>query len=446
MPSKKLAVYRAKRDFGRTREPSGAEKVAAGPQLRFVIQKHAATRLHYDFRLEWKGVFLSWAVTRGPSLDPAEKRLAVEVEDHPLDYGDFEGTIPKGQYGGGTVMLWDRGYWAPEGDADAMLKKGDLKFVLEGEKLHGSWVLVRMRNDRNARYGKSKRTNWLLIKHRDQYAEEGSGEAILKKDKSVASGRSLEAIAAGTGKKPTAFMQRKSFAADAVWNSRKKSDVLDSDGESEPAPRGKAVKALPRFVAPQLCRVEDRPPPGAGWIHEIKLDGYRIQARIEGGKVCLFTRKGLDWSDHFPEIARALKPLPDCILDGEVAALDHKGVPDFAGLQAALSDKKTKDLVFFVFDLLVEGGEDLRNLPQVARKARLKTLLAQTKSPLVRYVDHLDAGGNAVWESACRLELEGIVSKRANAPYVSGRWRQLGQIQMPCRARSRDRRLEHDRG
>src|SRR6185312_8838902 len=181
MPSKKLASYRAKRDFRLTREPSGAEKVAPGRALRFVIQKHAATRLHYDFRLEWKGVFLSWAVTRGPSLDPADKRLAVEVEDHPLDYGDFEGTIPKGQYGGGTVMLWDRGYWAPEGDAEAMLKKGDLKFVLEGGKLHGSWVLVRMRHDRNAKYGKSKRNNWLLIKHRDKYAKDGDGEAILKK-------------------------------------------------------------------------------------------------------------------------------------------------------------------------------------------------------------------------------------------------------------------------
>ena len=172
MPSRKLAAYRAKRDFSRTREPSGTAKPAEAPHLRFVIQKHAATRLHYDFRLEWKGVFLSWAVTRGPSLDPTEKRLAVEVEPHPLDYGDFEGTIPKGQYGGGTVMLWDRGYWAPEGDTDAMLKKGDLKFVLEGEKLHGSWVLVRMRHDRNAKYGKSKHTNWLLIKHRDQYAKE----------------------------------------------------------------------------------------------------------------------------------------------------------------------------------------------------------------------------------------------------------------------------------
>jgi bifunctional non-homologous end joining protein LigD len=390
MPPKKLATYRAKRDFKRTQEPSGAEKVAASPQLRFVIQKHAATRLHYDFRLEWKGVFLSWAVTRGPSLDPGEKRLAVEVEDHPLDYGDFEGTIPKGQYGGGTVMLWDRGYWAPEGDADAMLKKGDLKFVLEGEKLHGSWVLVRMRHDRNARYGKSKHNNWLLIKHRDKYSREGDGEAILEKDRSIASGRDLDQIAAGKGKKPTAFMRRKSFAADAIWHSNKNSDAGYEDGGGERKPqrsgsgKPKPVKSLPRFVEPQLCRLEDRPPPGSGWVHEIKFDGYRVQARIEKGKVSLLTRKGLDWKERFPEIANVLKSLPDAILDGEVVALDHKGTPDFSGLQAALAEKKTKNLVFFAFDLLFERHEDLRPLSLTERKARLKKFLSRGKSPLLR--------------------------------------------------------------
>jgi bifunctional non-homologous end joining protein LigD len=212
---KKLAAYRAKRDFAKTREPRGAAKVAGGKRLRFVIQKHAATRLHYDFRLEWKGVFRSWAVTRGPSLDPADKRLAVEVEDHPLDYGDFEGTIPKGQYGGGTVMVWDRGYWRPDGDVDAMLEKGDLKFTLEGEKLLGGWVLVRMRA---GRFGDGKRKNWLLIKHRDEYARDGDGDAILKKDRSVASGRDLDAIAAGRGRDPTSFMRRKQ-SSDAAHRS-----------------------------------------------------------------------------------------------------------------------------------------------------------------------------------------------------------------------------------
>ena len=440
-PSKKLATYRAKRDFRLTQEPSGAEKVAPASELRFIIQKHAATRLHYDFRLEWKGVFLSWAVTRGPSLDPAEKRLAVEVEDHPLDYGDFEGTIPKGQYGGGTVMLWDRGFWAPEGDADAMLKKGDLKFVLEGEKLHGGWVLVRMRHDRNAKYGKSKRNNWLLIKHRDKYSKEGDGEGILKNDVSVASGRGLDQIAAGKGKKPTPFMRRKkNFAANAVWNSHRSSD--DADRESAPRDKGevakphpvksKPVKTLPRFVEPQLARLEDRPPPGAGWVHEIKFDGYRIQARIEKGKVALMTRKGLDWKERFPEIAQALKSLPDGIVDGEVVALDREGKPDFSALQAALSDKKTKDLVFFVFDLLFENNEDLRGLALTQRKARLEKILSGAESPVLRYVEHHAAGGNAVWESACRMDLEGIISKRASDPYQGGRgdsW-----VKSKCRA------------
>src|ERR1700749_4908193 len=198
MASKKLDVYRAKRDFKKTKEPSGAQKGAKPDRLRFIVQKHAATRLHYDFRLELDGVFKSWAVTRGPSLDPADKRLAVEVEDHPLDYGDFEGTIPKGEYGGGSVQLWDRGCWFPEGDQSPQqaLQKGDLKFTLEGERLHGSWVLVRMKNDR---FG-GKRTNWLLIKHRDEYARAGDHDALLAEDRSVASGRPLAGIAAGKGR------------------------------------------------------------------------------------------------------------------------------------------------------------------------------------------------------------------------------------------------------
>ncbi len=429
MASGKLAPYRAKRDFTKTREPSGGDRVAEDGRLRFVVQKHAATRLHYDFRLEWKGVFLSWAVTRGPSLDPADKRLAVEVEDHPLDYGDFEGTIPKGQYGGGTVMLWDRGYWVPEGDADLMLKKGDLKFVLEGEKLHGGWVLVRMRSDR---FGKNRRNNWLLIKHDDKYAKPSQGETILEKDRSVASGRDLDAIAKGNGRKPAPFMRRKSFAADAVWGSHKKSKKTQEESEDEPE-HGREVKSLPSFIAPQLCRLDDRPPPGSGWVHEVKFDGYRIQARVADGHVELLTRKGLDWSDRFPEIARACGALPDCILDGEIVALDHDGAPDFAGLQAALLDRKTKDLVFFVFDLLFEGLEDLRRLSLTARKARLKKLLASRKNrSLIRYVEHFSSEGDAVLQSACRMSLEGIVSKKGNAPYTSGRsdnW-----VKSKCRA------------
>src|SRR5215469_18472765 len=221
MAMKKLATYRAKRDFAKTREPSGQPKVAPAKELRFVIQKHDATRLHYDFRLELGGVFKSWAVTRGPSLDPQDKRLAVEVEDHPLDYGDFEGTIPKGEYGGGTVMLWDRGYWLPEGASspEEALAAGDLKFTLEGQKLHGSWVLVRMKGDR---FG-GKRTNWLLIKHKDQFVRPGEGESILAEDRSVASGRSMDQIAEGKGPAPKPFMLKggRAAKADAVWNSNR---------------------------------------------------------------------------------------------------------------------------------------------------------------------------------------------------------------------------------
>src|SRR5690348_6280366 len=242
MPRQKLSLYRAKRDFKKTAEPSGSAAVEAAEYPRFVVQKHAATRLHYDLRLELDGVFKSWAVTKGPSLDPADKRLAVEVEDHPLDYGDFEGTIPKGQYGGGTVMLWDRGYWEPEGDAERMLAKGDLKFTLDGEKLHGGWVLVRMRGDK---FG-GKRTNWLLIKHHDKYAKEENGEAILKKDHSVASGRAMEQIAEVKGAKPKPFVRARAFRANAVWQSKSRRDD-DKDEEPEPVkkpatpPKGKSV-------------------------------------------------------------------------------------------------------------------------------------------------------------------------------------------------------------
>jgi len=417
---KALAKYRAMRDFQVTAEPSG-EAGGAKPsrRLRYVIQKHAATRLHYDFRLELNGTFRSWAVTRGPSLDPADKRLAVEVEDHPLEYGDFEGTIPKGQYGGGTVMLWDRGYWEPEGDPDRMLAKGDLKFTLDGEKLHGSWVLVRMKTDKF----KGKRTNWLLIKHRDAHAETGDGEGILDKDRSVASGRAMTAIEKGTGKTPKPFMRAKAFKADAVWQSR----ARDAESTPKPAPkpaskaaaRPKQAARLPRFVEPQLCRLVDAPPSGAGWLHEVKFDGYRMQLRVEGGKARLLTRKGLDWTDRFAAIARLASKLPDSIIDGEVCALDHNGAPDFASLQAALSDGKSDSLVFFAFDLLFLEKQDLRPLPLAERKARLEALLK--RSDTLRYVEHFASGGDAVLQSACRMNLEGIVSKRADAPYRSGR-------------------------
>ncbi len=429
MASDKLSTYKQKRDFKKTQEPSGAAKLKASNRRRFVIQKHDATRLHYDLRLELDGVFKSWAVTKGPSLDPHDKRLAVEVEDHPLDYGDFEGTIPKGQYGGGTVMLWDRGYWEPEGSKtpEQALAKGDFKFTLEGERLHGSFVLVRMRNDRDG----GKRTNWLLIKHHDDFSVEEDGAAVLEENAtSVASGRTMEAIAAGKGRKPKPFMvQSGDVQADAVWDrnhglaAEERKAETKTKRKSAPAKAAKPAKsAMPDFIAPQLCETLERPPSTEGWIHEIKFDGYRIQARIENGEVTLKTRKGLDWTAKYPAIATSAANLPDAIIDGEICALDENGAPDFAALQAALSEGKTDALVYFAFDLLFEGDEDLRQLPLTERKDRLQKLLDDAgEDPRLRFVEHFETGGDAVLKSACKLSLEGIVSKQADAPYQSGR-------------------------
>ncbi len=434
MANKNLALYRKKRDFEKTQEPSGEAKVAASKQRRFVIQKHDATRLHYDLRLEFDGVFKSWAVTRGPSLDPADKRLAVEVEDHPLDYGDFEGTIPEGQYGGGTVQLWDRGTWDAD-DPERGFKKGDLKFTLHGEKLHGGFVLVRMKHDRNG----GKRTNWLLIKHRDEHVLEGKANTILNDDVSVASGRAMVDIAAGKGKGPKPFMLAKAgrTGANAVWDSNKglaadarAAAVAPSKKPAKKVARKTVAKkqvAMPSFVPPQLCSLVPRPPSGDGWAHEIKFDGYRVQLRIEGGKATVRTRKGLDWTDKFQGVADAAlaMKLPDCVIDGEVVALDSGGAPDFAALQAALSDEDTDRLILFAFDLLFAEGEDLRKLPLSDRKARLKDMLdhasAKKKTALIRYVEHFTSGGDAILQSACKLSLEGIVSKKLSAPYQSGR-------------------------
>jgi bifunctional non-homologous end joining protein LigD len=420
VPSQKLSIYRKTRDFEKTSEPSGDVKVAPSKQRRFVIQKHDATRLHYDLRLEFDGVFKSWAVTRGPSLDPHDKRLAVEVEDHPLDYGDFEGTIPENQYGGGTVQLWDRGYWdSPEPERG--FQKGDLKFNLHGDKLHGSWVLVRMKGDR---YG-GKRTNWLLIKHRDEFAREGEENNVLDEDRSVASGRSMDQIKAGKGRAPKPFMLAKGKTrADATWDSNRGSAAETRAKTKAAAPaKPKKVSSMPDFVPPQLCASVERPPSGAAWCHEIKFDGYRVQLRIEDGKVALNTRKGLDWAEKFPAIAKEGRGLPDALIDGEIVAVDHNGLPDFSALQAAIADNKTDKLTYFAFDLLFADGEDLRALPLRERKARLQRLLEarKGKARLIRYVEHFEEDGETVLESAKKLSLEGIISKKLEARYYSGR-------------------------
>ncbi len=431
MVATKLAKYQGMRDFSQTAEPSGKDaKVVPSQALRFVIQKHAASHLHFDLRLEYEGTFRSWAVPKGPSLDPKDRRMAMEVEDHPLDYGDFEGAIPKGQYGGGTVMLWDRGYWAPEKGFEKIgqaLNKGELKFVMEGERIHGSWVLVRTKRDSRGK------ASWLLIKHRDEGAIEGNTSGPTDADRSVASGRTMTEIANGKGKAASPFMTAKGAAAGSVWQSNR--DDSAPAGLIVPvkatSSKVKTVATLPAFIEPQLAKSLEKPPAGAGWAHEIKFDGYRMQLRTVGGKATLRSRKGLDWSAKFPEIVASGASLSDGIIDGEVIALDHTGAPSFSALQAAISEAKTKDLVFFVFDQMFAGKEDLRPLPLTERKARLESSI-EGAAANIRYVDHFITAGDAVLLSACRMDLEGIISKRLDAPYQSGRSENWGKSK--CRA------------
>ena len=396
-----LESYRRKRDFTKTREPGG--KLGQQKGFHYLIQKHAATRLHYDFRLELDGVLKSWAVTKGPSLDPADRRLAVEVEDHPVSYGSFEGTIPKGQYGGGTVMLWDEGTWEPIGDPHAGLKAGDLKFRLHGGRLQGSWALVRMK-PRDEDRG---RHNWLLIKHRDEAAREGDRDALLADNAtSILSGRSMDEIAAAPGK---------------VWRSHRAEDS-DPSGEDVPASKKKASPLA--FVEPELATLADEVPQGADWVHEVKFDGYRTLAMIEGDRVRMMTRTGLDWTDRFGALARRLATLGvTAILDGEIVAIGDNGASSFKTLQDRLRDGHGEDLQYYVFDLLHLDGEDVRALPLLKRKAMLKALIdGRDFADRVNFSDHFGAEAGFIGK-VCNLGLEGLISKRADAPYRSGRAR-----------------------
>ncbi|MFX0543258.1 DNA ligase D [Roseovarius sp. S4756] len=374
----KLAEYKRKRDFGQTSEPQGI--AGAGPAAhRFVVQKHAATRLHYDFRLEWGGVLLSWAVTKGPSPDPTEKRLAVRTEDHPLDYGGFEGTIPKGQYGGGTVMLWDRGTWTPEGDVEAGLKNGKLKFTLRGHHLLGGWALVRMR-------GKGKRENWLLIKERDDHARAEPDAFTTGEALSVTTGRTMDEIAKDAKAKPVA--------------------AAAGHGGKRPA-----------FEPLQLATLVHAPPEGDDWLHETKFDGYRCLAALGKGGTRLFTRSGKDWTQKFEGLAGAFAPLPcdAALIDGEVMAAQINGSP-FSSLQKAL--KEGGALVFYAFDLLSLDGATLKKTPELERREKLAELLtaAPQGSPL-RMSDHIIGRGPEIFAEACKSGGEGIISKRIDSPY-----------------------------
>ena len=424
-----LQDYKRKRNFSVTPEPAGKVQETAGSS--FVIQKHAATRLHYDFRLEMEGVLRSWAVPKGPSLDPGEKRLAVHVEDHPLEYGDFEGIIPKGQYGGGTVLLWDRGTWHPEGDPVKAYKKGHLHFRLEGEKLHGGWHLVRLHGERA---GEDKE-NWLLFKENDDSAVPGSGEAVVTEyPASVATGRTIEEIAADPDRVWQSNREEKidKKAAKAPVKAKAKAVKTKAAQEAEPPAAspvdpskipGARKGRSPGAIEPQLATLVDEAPHGEEWLHELKLDGYRVLCEVRDGKVHIWTRNGKDWTDRFAPVAEAVAQLPvrAALLDGEVAVLEPDGTTSFQALQNALTESRDRDLVYFAFDLLHHDGYDLRGATLLDRKEALAGVLSGNTSPTIRFSDHVQGAGDAFYSQACRLSLEGIVSKRGDAPYRSGR-------------------------
>lgn len=398
-----LSRYHAKRHFARTPEPRGI--VASGQGRSFVIQKHAARRLHYDFRLEWGGTLKSWAVPKGPSLDPGDKRLAVRVEDHPLEYGGFEGVIPKGEYGAGAVIVWDRGTWYPEGDPAKADAKGHLNFVLDGEKLHGAWSLVRL-GGRGNTAGK----NWLLIKRSDRGAKPGRRRSIVDAEPdSAASGRAIEDVAAEAG--------------DAPRKAGSKTGTV-KHGPRAKARRRRTRGTMPGFIPPQLATRVATPPAGPDWMHEVKFDGYRIQARIENGTVRFLTRTGLDWTRRFASLAPpfARLDLRQAIIDGEMVVLDSDGVSDFSSLQEALSEGDGGALTFYAFDLLHLDGEDFAPKPLGDRKTALAGLMKRMEPDgPVRLSEHFEVAGADFFREVCTLALEGAVSKRIDAPYVSGR-------------------------
>lgn len=409
-----IAAYEAKRDFDRTPEPA-AETQATDFGRLFVIQKHDATNLHYDLRLELDGVLLSWAVPKGPSLDPTVKSLAVHVEDHPVAYGSFEGVIPPGEYGGGAVMLWDRGEWEPINEPHEALKRGDLKFRLYGEKLGGAWALVRM----GGRKGDDK--NWLLIKKKDGAAKARHVYDVVRNaPDSVTTGRTIEQIAED---------------ADRVWkdgHAQEGKTATVRDGEPrvrsrlDPSglPEAKLSK-MPATIKPQLCTAQSEPPIGPQWVHELKYDGYRLMARLEGGAVTLLTRNGHDWTDRFEPVARALARLAvhDAILDGEVCVLDARGLPSFSALQKSLDRRDRSGFVYYVFDMPYARGFDLTRTPLVERKAYLERVLMASAgiAPIVQYAQHLDAPGDVVAREARAGGAEGIISKKRDARYVQER-------------------------
>src|SRR6476469_1700246 len=377
-------TYNKKRNFSRTKEPRG--RTLKGKGDSFVVQKHDASRLHWDFRLELDGVLKSWAVPKGPSLDPGQNRLAMRTEDHPLDYGGFEGTIPKGEYGGGTVMLWDQGRWIPEPSKDPSktIEEGHLHFTREGERMKGEWVMFRLKPKPG-----EKAEPWMLKKVTDEFADPDDGDALVDNCvTSVTTDRTMAEIAAGQ-------------------------DVWRSNRGGKKGGRGKksVAKAPPAFEEPQLATLVDEVPTGNAWIHEYKYDGYRLLLSVGDGVATAWTRNGKDWSDKFKALVKAAAKLPPgCLLDGEAAALGDDGKPSFQLLQATLKESKGANLVFYAFDLLIDRGEDIRKLTNIERKARLAALLEGVSQPII-YGDHVVGRGEALFNQVCKQGGEGIISK-----------------------------------
>jgi len=444
---RQLARYREMRDFKVTAEPSGkapatkaAKKSSSRAQqqaLPFVIQKHAASHLHYDFRLGWNGVLKSWAVTKGPSYVVADKRLAVQVEDHPMEYGGFEGIIPKGQYGGGTVMVWDQGTWEPQAissDVDAALRAGLVKFILCGVKLKGKWALIRM----GGKAANERKPNWLLIKEHDDFERTSDEPSVTEAEpNSVVTGRDLEQIAHSedhvwnskdTAKGKAWYRNDKLPAAETKTAASRAGAKPSVRAKPSYSPRLAAIlsetpkEVIPKFVAPELALAASSPPKAAGWLHELKLDGYRVQVRKDGTRVQLLTRTGLDWTHRMRPIAQQVKDISvdSAILDGEVVVLHENGTTSFADLQAAFQEGARKPLTYFAFDLLHLDGHNLRGLPLIDRKAILAQVMKDVDGAL-RYSEHLQSDGEVIFRKACELHAEGIISKRAASPYHSGR-------------------------
>jgi bifunctional non-homologous end joining protein LigD len=413
-----LAEYRRKRHFDKTSEPAGrAAKRRSGRALKFVVQKHAARRLYYDFRLELDGVLVSWAVPKGPSLDPAQKRLAVHVEDHPLEYGSFEGRIPEGEYGAGEVIVWDKGTWTPDGDARIDLKRGRLEFRLTGKKLNGGWRLLRLKGKANG-----DRDNWLLMKRRDESARSDSEFDVLEElPESVKSGKRL----ASDNGTPSPSAERRQAAKKRLRTPKRRH-------------RGPATSLDPADYPLALATLVKEPPEGDQWLHEIKLDGYRLLVLVDspagGRRVRLITRSGLDWTGRYPQVAQAAQSLAvdSAVLDGELVALDEQGVSQFQLLQN-LAANRDQPLVFYAFDLLHLDGEDWRRRPLSERKRRLAELLQADRHGPIRYSDHVTAQGPAFLAECCRRGLEGIICKRADRPYSAGR--SLDWLKVKCLGR-----------